>query len=204
MAKRGVLVNDPNSTVLVDNVSLGTIVLPREHNKDIILQPKETAQITWAEFVRFKNVPHFGRFIRLNDSIVISDGKVKIKNIVGELSNEELIDLLPQGVNVIKEFALALNAGERFLLKSFLEQRINLGIEVEKCTAVVEFIMNEFPDEYSDDKDLPEEVEAAPKKAKAKRKPRGKTTIRGDKQLIENEDHLSVNVIDVEEDGDSS
>jgi len=202
MEKRGIVVNDPRSVVLVVNNSGGTICLPREHNKDIIFHPGELAQIEWAEFVRFKNIPHFGRFLKLSDSVVISDGKVKIRNVVGSISNDELVDLLPQGVSVIKEFTLTLNAAERHILHSFLEQRAKLGIETEKCEEVIEFIEKEFPEEELVSKEKEETVEpqeAAPKKT---RKKKTKISIKGDKKLVENEEHLSVNVIDIDGDSD--
>lgn len=196
MAKRGVIVNDPNSVVLVDNVSSGAIAIPREHNKDIIFQAGETAQITWAEFVRLKNIPNFGRLIKLNDSVIISDGKVKIKNMVGSLSNEEMIDLLPQNVDVLKEFAMTLNKAEQFIFVKFLEERSNLGIEAEKCTETIAFIHKEFPETVPDESKGQEAVKAAPKQAKPKQKRKKKNVI-GDKELVENDDHLAINVKDV-------
>lgn len=196
MSKRGVLVNDPNSTVLVDNVSTGIINLPRELYHDIIFSPGETAQITWAEYIRFKNIPHFGKMIELNDSVIISDGFVKIKDAIGELSQEEMVSVLTQKLSVVKEFIISLNAGERKVFSIFMESRFKLGIEKEKCELMFAFIDKEFPEQEQTEKKV---EPVAAKEAKPKKKKKGKKA-KG-KKLIENEDHLSIQVVDA--DGDS-
>jgi len=195
---RSVQVNDPMSTVLVDNKSTGMICLPREHNEDIMFGPGEIANITWAEYVKYKKIPHFGRFLQLNDSVIISDGKVKIKDIVGNLSNDEMSDLLPQNIAVLKEFALTLNIAELTIFKKFLESRAKIGIEAEKCEEVIIFIDKEFPNKEKAPKKEAIPVEASPVKAKKKQKSKGKNKP----TLIESEEHLSVQVIR-DDDGDS-
>lgn len=147
MAKRGVQVNDPHSTVLVDNISGSILCLPRENNKSIIFKPGQTVQITWAEFVRFKNTPHFGRYIKLNDAVVISDGAVKVMNTgITNLSEEFMIEMLVQSAGQLKEFVLTLNEGEALVFKNFLTIRKEIGIEPEKCEDILLFLNTRFPD----------------------------------------------------------
>jgi len=207
MSKRGVQVSDPNSTVLVVNNSTGAICLPREHNKDIIFGPDDIAQVTWAEYVKFKNIPFFGKYIKLDESVVISDGKVKISNIVGDLSNDEMVDLLPQSISALKEFAMALNPAEIYIFKMFLEGRSKIGIETEKCDEVVAFILKEFPEKEPEKvtvkvkkEDSPQEDTPKPKaKVKAKVK---QTNIKG-KTIVESEEYLTAQLItDDTEDSD--
>jgi len=142
MGKRGIQVNNPNSIVLVDNVSEGIICIPREGKKDVIIKPNETAQLTWAEFVRAKNIPTFGSFIKLNDSVVIADGVVKIKDVAGELTDDEMIEILAQNIERIKETVLTFNAAELEVFSTFLEARKKLDIEPEKCGELLSFIEN--------------------------------------------------------------
>ena len=79
--------------------------LERADGKCTLLKPGETAQITWTEFVAYKNRPGFGRFIKLNDTISIIDGQVKISNTVNELTENEMITAFVQDEQSIKEFA---------------------------------------------------------------------------------------------------
>lgn len=188
MGNRGAIVNDPNSVVLVDNVSEALLCLPREGAKDIILKKNGTAQITWAEFVKFKNTPHFGRYIKLNDSVIIADGAVKIKNTATALTDDSMIEMLVQSVDRLKEFALTLNKGERKLFSNFLSARRDLGIEEEKCEEILAFIGREYPEEVSEKKKEPEATASAPKK-------RGPGRPKKDKVVVtENDEALSAHV----------
>jgi len=193
MVKRGVNVNDPQSVVLVDNVSNSHICLPRSGQDDILFGPRETAQITWAEFVRFKNIPNFGRFLKLNDSVVISDGMVKIKNVGNQLSEDEMVGMLVQNVASLKEFVLHLNKGERELFKSFLISRSNLGIEQEKCEELVEFIDTEFGEGPTEEV---EEIKPAMQtKGKRTSRKRGrKSKVAENIEATENDENMSAHI----------
>jgi hypothetical protein len=192
MGNRGAIVNDPQSVVLVDNISDGVICLPREGAKDILFKPGETAQITWSEFISAKNTPHFGRYIKLNDSVVIADGSVKIKNVTTALTDDSMIEMLVQSVDRLKEFCLTLNKGERKLFTNFLDTRIKLGIEKEKCEEIIAFIGKEYPEEVKKAEKKPD-VEASPPK-------RGPGRPRKDEVIVtENKDALTAHVERVED-----
>jgi hypothetical protein len=106
-----------------------------------------------------------------------------------------MVDLLPQSLNVLKEFALAINDAERFIFKTFLNTRISLGIEVEKCEETIKFIDTKFPD-------LSKKPNVEKQKAKANKTEKKSKTKKEKKVLVENEEHLSINVVDAE-DGNS-
>jgi hypothetical protein len=137
---RSTMVNNPNSVILVDNISNGAVCLTRENNKDLILEPGATGQISWAEYVKFKSIPYFGRHIDLNDSVIISNGKVMIRNVQTDLNDDLMTDVLFQSLSRIKDFASSLNEGEKFLFSEFLTQRQKLGIEEEKCEVMIEYL----------------------------------------------------------------
>lgn len=154
---KGLIVHNPESTVLVDNISAGTLCLPRlkeSGKEDIILKKGSTAQITWAEFVKFKSIPNFGHFIKLNDSVVISNGEVRISNTATSLNDDYMIGILVQHISLIKEFIYSLESGDKVLFKEFLISRRDLGIDSEKCVELLEF-MTQF--EQPKSQNLPEE-----------------------------------------------
>ena len=193
---RGTQVNNPLTAVLVDNISDGMVSINREGNKALLLKPGETGQLTWAEFVKAKNVPHFGRFIKLNDSVIISDGVVKIKNVESALNEDTLIEMLVQSTARLKEFTLSLNSGEQEVFASFLAQREKMGIEPEKCSELISFI---------DSLNSKEEQEVAKTEGttapKQTRKSKGKR-IDNKHVIHENENNSSIH-IDIDRESDS-
>lgn len=197
---RGIQVSNPASIVLVDNVSDGIVSLNREGEKTILLKPGETGQLTWSEYVRAKNIPHFGRFIKLNDSVLISNGVVKIKNIITDLTEDDLVEMLVQSVDMLKEFSLELNEGETEIFKSFLKMREKMGIEREKCIELLEFIETQRG-KPEDEVEEPKELDEPPKetKSKAKAKPKAKEKPVGKRlddqhTMYQNENQSSIHI----------
>jgi len=192
MVTRGMQVNDPKSVVLIDNVSNGIICLPREGKKDIIFKPGQTAQISWAEFIEYKSTPLFGRFIELNDSVVIADGMVKIKNVSTDLNDDIMIHALVQDEDRVKEFVLTLNEGERELFSNFLTIRETMGIEQEKCLKILEFMGAEFAEKV--EKTVPVEAKAEEPPKRKRGRPRKTKPV-----VVENEEALTAHVERVED-----
>jgi hypothetical protein len=179
---KGMIVHDPRSIVLVDNISRGPVSLPRDGQPDKIVLPGKTTQLTWAEFVHFKSLPGFGHRLKLNDSVIISEGQVKIKNIGTSLNDDVMIGILVQSTTIIKETILTFNEADREIFRNFLETRKSLDIEAEKCEELIGFIDRNFVSEA-----VAEEVEEEIVAEESTKKPKGrpKKTVEKEETQVE-------------------
>lgn len=163
---KGQYIKTPDAPVIVKSVaSSGMLFIPRDNGQpDLKLGPGGKATMPWAEFVRIKNIPGFGRFIELDDSVKItSDGYIRIAETESKFTEEAMVQIFVLPLAHVKEELLGMPVGDRKMFQVFLKQRKELGIDEEKCIELLSFI--------SSNSLVPVEPSDAPKKVVDEQEP---------------------------------
>lgn len=139
---KGIHVQDPKSIVIIKSNCDSKVMIACQDSEDVLLHRRgEKARISWSDYITAKSRPGFGNSIELDDSVTITqEGFVRIADADNHLTEDTMSELIAMPTDRIKEFALSMNDGEKEVFRSFLETRLDLGIEVEKCTILSDFL----------------------------------------------------------------